>query len=82
MFDTGADPSDIVEGKNLGQMKDSGEIEKIIEEVISKNPKVVEDFKQGKQQALQFLIGQVMAQSKGKANPEATKQILVKILTM
>ena len=81
MFDTGEDPSDIVEGKNLGQMKDSGEVEKIIEEVISKNPKVVEDFKQGKQQALQFLIGQVMAKSNGKANPETTKQILAKFLT-
>jgi aspartyl-tRNA(Asn)/glutamyl-tRNA(Gln) amidotransferase subunit B len=81
MFNTGADPSNIVEEKKLGQMKDSGEIEKIIKEVIEKNQKVVEDFKQGKQQALQFLIGQVMAKTRGTANPEVAREILVKLLT-
>jgi aspartyl-tRNA(Asn)/glutamyl-tRNA(Gln) amidotransferase subunit B len=80
MFNTGADPSNIVEEKKLGQMKDSGEIEKIIKEVIEKNQKVVEDFKQGKQQALQFLIGQVMAKTRGTANPEIVKEILAKLL--
>lgn len=80
MFNTGADPSDIVAGKNLGQMKDLGEIEKVIKEVIEKNQKVVEDYKKGKQQSVQFLIGQVMAKTKGTANPEVVKEILGKLL--
>jgi aspartyl-tRNA(Asn)/glutamyl-tRNA(Gln) amidotransferase subunit B len=76
MFKTGADPSHIIEEKGLLQITDKTEIEKIIKEVISKNPKAVEDFKKGKENAFQYLIGQVMAFSKGKANP----QIIIKIL--
>ena len=81
MFNTGDDPSDIVEKKNLGQIKDTGEIEKIAEEVILSNSKAVEDFKNGKSTALQFLVGQVMAKSRGKANPESAREILSKLLT-
>lgn len=81
MFNTGADPSDIIEQKDLSQTTDLGEIEKIVKDVISKNPKAVEDFKAGKQQAAQFLVGQVMAQSRGKAKPETVREILLKLLT-
>jgi len=70
MYATGGDPSQIIEAKNLAQMDDSGELEKIVAEVLAKNQKSVDDFKAGKQNALQFLMGQVMSASKGKANPK------------
>lgn len=76
MYATGGDPSQIIEEKNLAQMDDSGELEKIVAEVLAKNQKSVEDFKAGKQNALQFLMGQVMAASKGKANPKAVIDLL------
>jgi len=81
MFSTGADPSHIIEEKGLIQITDEAEIQKIIKEVISKNQKVVEDFKKGKEAALQYLIGQIMAATGGKANPQVVKDILSKILT-
>ena len=81
MFKTGADPSHIIEEKGLTQITDTKELEKIVKQVISKNPKPVEDFKQGKENAFQFLIGQIMAQTKGKANPQMLRDILNKLLT-
>ncbi len=80
MFKTGADPSHIIEEKGLVQIVDETEIEKIIKEVILKNKKVIEDFKKGKENAFQFLIGQVMVATKGKANPEIVNKILKQIL--
>jgi aspartyl-tRNA(Asn)/glutamyl-tRNA(Gln) amidotransferase subunit B len=80
MFKTGADPSNIIEEKGLTQITDKTEIEKIIEEVINNNPKPVEDYKSGKETAFQFLVGQIMAKSKGKANPQIVNEILDKIL--
>jgi aspartyl-tRNA(Asn)/glutamyl-tRNA(Gln) amidotransferase subunit B len=80
MFNTGNDPSDIVKENSWGQMKDDGELEKIIKEVIEKNPKVVADFKAGKQNALQFLAGQVMAVTRGTANPEKVHELLKKLV--
>ena len=81
MFDKGADPSQIIEEKKLSLISDKSELEKIIREVLSKNPKPVEDYKKGKETALQFLIGQVMAQTKGKASPELLDKILKKLLS-
>jgi aspartyl-tRNA(Asn)/glutamyl-tRNA(Gln) amidotransferase subunit B len=77
MYKTGADPSHIIEEKNLAQMDNGEEMEKIIDEIISKNSKSVEDYKNGKENALQFLVGQVMAATKGKANPQAVREILI-----
>jgi aspartyl-tRNA(Asn)/glutamyl-tRNA(Gln) amidotransferase subunit B len=80
MFRTGADPLHIIEERGLSLITDESKIGKIIKEVISKNQKAVADFKKGKDTALQFLIGQVMAKTKGKANPKVAKEILLKIL--
>ena len=80
MFKTGADPSHIIEEKGLVQITDKAEIEKIVKEVISKNKKAVEDYKKGKENALQFLFGQVMAESKGRANPKIVDKILKKMI--
>jgi aspartyl-tRNA(Asn)/glutamyl-tRNA(Gln) amidotransferase subunit B len=81
MFSTGADPSNIIEEKGLSQISDEGEIKKVISEIISANPKVVADYKSGRQNALQFLVGQVMQKTKGKVNPQAARDILSKELT-
>jgi len=81
MYKTGADPSHIIEEKSLIQITDYAEIEKIAKEVISNNKKAVDDFKKGKETALQFLIGQIMAQTKGKANPEIVSKSLKKLLS-
>ncbi|MEA3344295.1 MAG: Asp-tRNA(Asn)/Glu-tRNA(Gln) amidotransferase subunit GatB [Patescibacteria group bacterium] len=80
MFKKGSDPSHIIEEKGLSQLFDEKEILGIIEEVISKNKKPVEDYKKGKENALQFLIGQVMAKSKGRANPDMAKSLLKNML--
>ncbi len=80
MFSTGADPSHIIEGKGLVQITNKAEIEKIIKEVISKNKKAIADFKKGKTNVFQYLIGQVMNQTKGKANPQIVSNLLKKKL--
>ncbi len=81
MFKTGADPSHIIEEKGLSQVSDESEIEKIVKDVISDNEKAVEDYKKGKENALKFLTGQVMAATKGRAEPEAVNKTLKKLLS-
>ena len=81
MFKTGADPSHIIEEQGLIQITDTATIEKIVKEIISKNQKAIKDYKKGKENAFQFLIGKIMAQTKGKANPQIVKDILSKELT-
>jgi aspartyl-tRNA(Asn)/glutamyl-tRNA(Gln) amidotransferase subunit B len=78
MFDTGADPSHIIEEKSLRQVSDEETLTKIVKQVIKDNPQPVNDFKSGKENALQFLVGKVMAVSKGQANPEVVSEILKK----
>jgi len=76
MFKKGSDPSHIIEEKGLGQLSNEKEIQEIVKEIVSKNQKPVEDYRKGKKNALQFLIGQVMAKSKGRANPDIAKRLL------
>ena len=76
MFKKGSDPSHIIEEKGLGQLSNEKEIQEIVKEIVSKNQKPVEDYRKGKENALQFLIGQVMAKSKGRANPDIAKRLL------
>lgn len=81
MFSTGGDPSNIIEKKRLTQITDEEEVEKIIKDVISKKQKAVLDYKRGKENAFQFLIGEVMVAAEGKANPEIVNKILKRILS-
>jgi aspartyl-tRNA(Asn)/glutamyl-tRNA(Gln) amidotransferase subunit B len=81
MFKAGADPSHVIEEKGLAQITDEAEIERTIKEILSKNKKVIEDYKSGKENALQYLVGQVMAQTKGKASPQLVNRILKQLLT-
>jgi len=76
MFDTGEAPSRIVEKKGLAQVSDSGAIEQFCDQVIAANPGPVADYKAGKTAAVNFLKGQVMKLSKGKANPALVGEIL------
>jgi aspartyl-tRNA(Asn)/glutamyl-tRNA(Gln) amidotransferase subunit B len=76
MFETGKSPSAIVQEKGLAQVSDTAAIEKFCDEVIAANPGPVSDFKSGKAAALNFLKGQVMKLSKGKANPAVAGEIL------
>ncbi len=76
MFASGKNAKQIVKEKGLEQISDTGELEKIIEEIIAANPDPVSDYKSGKGQAIGFLVGQVMKASKGKANPQMVKKML------
>ena len=66
----------LIDSLGLKQISDTGALEKIIDEVIANNPKNVEEFKAGKEKALNGLVGQVMKASKGKANPGQVNQLL------
>ena len=76
MIDTGKSAGDIVRGKNLAQISDSASIEAQVAEVIKENPKSAADFKAGKENAVMFLVGQVMKKTKGKANPKLVQEML------
>jgi len=80
MMVSGKTPAVIVEEKGLKQVSDTGALEAFCEEVINANPASVADFKSGKEAALNFLKGQVMKLSKGKANPAVVGEILAKKL--
>lgn len=75
-----SDPETIAAEKNLLQVSDEGEIAKIVEQVISDNPKAAEDVKSGEMKAIGFLVGQVMKASKGKANPSLAQDLIKKQL--
>jgi len=81
MFKTGGDPSVIIQEKGLIQISDESEIEKVIKEVMLNNPKVVEDYNKGKETVGQYLVGQIMAQTKGKVNPQIANKLLKEMLT-
>jgi len=76
MITTGADPDRIIEENKLKTINSQQELEKIVNQIIKNNPKVVNDFKKGKTNALQFLIGQVMKETKGKSDPKLAMKIL------
>ncbi len=76
MVYTGKPAAEIIEAKGLKQVSDEGTIEKLIDEVLEKNPNQVAQFKEGKQQVLGFLVGQVMKASGGKANPGKVNELL------
>jgi len=76
MFSSGESAGEIVEKKGLSQVSDAGAIEAFCDDVIAANPGPASDFKAGKIAALNFLKGQVMKASKGKANPAVVGEIL------
>ena len=81
MMATNKMPSVIIKEKGMEVVSDVGEIDKIVQDVIAANPKAVEDFKGGKTNVVGWLMGQVMKQSHGKANPKQATEILNKYLS-
>ena len=80
MLNDQSDPQMIAEKNGFIQKNDEGEIIKIVTDIVNKNPSVVSDYKNGKEVALQFLVGQGMKLTKGSANPEILKQLLLKVI--
>jgi aspartyl-tRNA(Asn)/glutamyl-tRNA(Gln) amidotransferase subunit B len=76
MYNTGKDSAAIIKERGLSQISDTNELEKIAAEVIQSNVQPVADFKAGKENALKFLVGQVMKASKGRANPQLVNEVL------
>jgi len=76
MFFSGKDPQAIVAEKGLVQISDTSELEDMARRIIEANPQSVADYRTGKEQALKFLIGQMMKESKGRANPTSVNDIL------
>jgi aspartyl-tRNA(Asn)/glutamyl-tRNA(Gln) amidotransferase subunit B len=76
MFNTGKSAADIIAEKGLSQISDTGELEKIVAEVINSNIQPVADYRAGKETALKFLVGQVMKATRGRANPQLVNDML------
>ncbi|PCJ26227.1 MAG: Asp-tRNA(Asn)/Glu-tRNA(Gln) amidotransferase GatCAB subunit B [SAR86 cluster bacterium] len=80
MVEDSSSVDEIIAKKGLKQVTDSGEIEKIVDEVITNNPEQAQQYRDGKEQVIGFLVGQAMKLSKGKANPAAVNELLRKKL--
>lgn len=80
MFDKNIDPEKYVEEKGLKTVNDERELQKTIEDVIVANPKSVEDYRNGKEKAISFLVGQTMKAMKGKADPNMVNKMLKELL--
>jgi aspartyl-tRNA(Asn)/glutamyl-tRNA(Gln) amidotransferase subunit B len=76
IYRTGDKPSKIVQEKGWVQILDRGEIERAIERAIQENPKLVDDYRKGKEKLFGFFVGEVMKQTKGKANPKLLNELL------
>ena len=80
MYNNGGDPTDILALMGLEQIDNTAELITAAEKALINNPKQTEDYRSGKTNLLQFFIGQVMADTRGKANPKIVKEILEKLL--
>ena len=77
----GKSPAEISENLGLTQISDINSLEQIISEILSQNSSAVEDYLEGKETAIRFLVGQVMKETKGKANPKIATEILINQIT-
>jgi len=80
MIETGKAPQTVVEEQGLVQISDEGAIKQVVEQVVDNNPQSVADYKAGKEKAVGFLVGQVMKETKGKANPGLVNKLIVECL--
>ncbi len=81
MVAEGGDPSQILEEQGLGLIEDVGDLEPLVDKVIAAHPQQVAEFKKGKTVVLKYLIGQVMKESRGQANPQMAEELLIQKLT-
>ncbi len=80
MLETGKAPQTIVEEQGLVQISDEGAILAVVEQIVAGNPQSVADYKAGKEKAVGFLVGQVMKETKGKANPGLVNKLIIEVL--
>ncbi len=80
MLSGGKTARQVVEEQGLTQISDEGELRRMVEEVLAANPEAVKDFRDGKERAVGFLVGQVMKASRGKANPPIIDRMLRELL--
>ncbi|GAB7058054.1 MULTISPECIES: Asp-tRNA(Asn)/Glu-tRNA(Gln) amidotransferase subunit GatB [unclassified Paenibacillus] len=80
MLETGKDPQTIVEEQGLVQISDEGAIKAVVDQIVNNNPQSVADYKAGKEKAVGFLVGQVMKETKGKANPGLVNKLIIERL--
>ena len=80
MFETGKEPKAIVEEKGLVQITDEGALQEIVNRVVENNPQSIIDYKAGRDRAIGYLVGQIMKETKGKANPGIVNKMLLEIL--
>lgn len=76
MWDKGLNPDQIIKQKNLKQISNPDDLEKLVDKVLVSHPKQVESYRQGKTKLFGFFVGQIMKESKGQANPQKVSQIL------
>lgn len=81
MWSNGGEADAIIAAQGLKQVTDTGAIEALVDEVLAANPAQVADFKAGKEKLLGYLVGQVMKNSRGKANPQQVNDIIRRKLT-
>lgn len=81
MVEKGGDPKSIADKEGLTQQSDEGAIKEIAEKILNDNPNVVEEYKAGKENSLQYLIGQGMKETKGSANPQILNKIFKELLS-
>ena len=76
ILESGESPKQVVVDLGLSQISDQDELGGTVAEVIGEHPEAVENFKKGKENALKFLVGQVMRKSRGRANPQVVNELL------
>ncbi|WP_018923581.1 Asp-tRNA(Asn)/Glu-tRNA(Gln) amidotransferase subunit GatB [Salsuginibacillus kocurii] len=76
LIEKGDDPDKIVEEKGLVQISDEGELKQVVDGILDNNQQSIEDYKNGKDKAFGFLVGQVMKETKGKANPQVVNKLI------
>ena len=79
-FESGKMPKAIVEEKGLVQISNTDDLYPIVQRIVDANPQSVEDYKNGKAKALGFLVGQMMKETKGKANPSMVNDLIIKAI--
>jgi len=80
MTETGEDPENLMKREGMALISDETKLEELAKAVISANPKAVADYKAGKGNAVQFLVGQIMAKTKGQADPKLAAEVIIRLL--
>ena len=81
MAETGLSPEEIMANESLEQISNADDLIAAVEKVIASNQQAVEDYKKGKRESIKFLVGKVMQETKGRANPQIAQEILERKLS-